>query len=63
MSRARSTAADRHPKSLLSIDVSRLGRRPGSMIHRTETVPSPMRIGLDLVAIPKGAPLDLDLRL
>jgi uncharacterized protein len=27
-----------------------------------ETVPSPSRIGLDLVAIPEGAPLDLDLR-
>ncbi len=27
-----------------------------------ETVPSPLRIGLDLVAIPEGAPLDLDLR-
>ena len=27
-----------------------------------ETVPSPLRIGLDLIAIEKGAPLDLDLR-
>jgi len=27
-----------------------------------QTVPSPSRIGLDLVAIPEGAPLDLDLR-
>jgi uncharacterized protein len=27
-----------------------------------ETVPSPARIGLDLVAIEKGAPVDLDLR-
>jgi uncharacterized protein len=27
-----------------------------------ETVPSPSRIGLDLIAIPEGAPLDLDLR-
>ena len=27
-----------------------------------ETVPSPLRIGLDLIAIGKGAPLDLDLR-
>lgn len=28
----------------------------------TETVPSPSRIGLDLIAIEKGAPLTLDLR-
>ncbi len=29
----------------------------------TETVESPSRIGLDLIAIAKGAPVDLDLRL
>jgi uncharacterized protein len=32
------------------------------MIAVRETVPSPSRIGLDLVAIEEGAPLDLDLR-
>ncbi len=29
----------------------------------SQTVPSPSRIGLDLIAIEQGAPLDLDLRL
>ncbi len=33
------------------------------MMTVTETVESPSRMGLDLVAIEKGAPLDLDLRL
>lgn len=33
------------------------------MMTRVETVSSPLRIGLDLVAIPAGAPLELDLRL
>jgi uncharacterized protein len=47
----------------LTIDISRLGRRPGAMMSIAETVDSPSRIGLDLVAIPKGAPMDLDLRL
>ena len=51
------------PSSALIIDISRLGRRPGAMMTVTETVESPSRIGLDLVAIEKGAPLDLDLRL
>lgn len=51
------------PSSALIIDISRLGRRPGAMKTVTETVESPSRIGLDLVAIDKGAPLDLDLRL
>ena len=46
----------------LVFDVSRLGRRPGSMITVSETVPSPSRIGLDLIAIQPGDDIDLDLR-
>ena len=33
------------------------------MMTVSETVPSPMRIGLDLIAIDEGAALDLDLRI
>lgn len=51
------------PRSPLVFDVSRLGRRPGAMLTVQRTVPSPSRIGLDLIAIDEGAPLDLDLRL
>lgn len=51
------------PRSPLVFDVSRLGRRPGAMQTVQQTVPSPARIGLDLIAIAEGAPLDLDLRL
>ena len=47
----------------LRIDVARLGRRPGALTTRTETVPSPSRIGLDHIAIPVGAPVRLDLTL
>ncbi|WP_192860143.1 YceD family protein [Mycobacterium sp. MS1601] len=54
-------AAHRHPPSVLVFDISRLGRRPGSMLHVEQTVPSPSRIGLDLIAIQQGAPLELDL--
>lgn len=56
-------AAKPDPRSLLVFDVSRLGRRPGAMQTVRQTVPSPSRIGLDLIAIEQGAPLDLDLRL
>ncbi|WP_099025694.1 YceD family protein [Mycolicibacterium palauense] len=49
--------------SPLKISIARLGRRPGAMMTVTETVPSPLRIGLDMIAIDKGAPLHLDLRL
>jgi uncharacterized protein len=57
--RARSRAA----QSPLMLDISRLGRRPGSMITVQQTVPSPSRMGLDLIAVDKDAPLDLDLRI
>jgi uncharacterized protein len=56
-------AAHRASRSPLVINISRLGRRPGSMMTLHETVPSPSRIGLDLIAIDKSAPLELDLRI
>ena len=56
-------AAKPDSRAPLVLDVSRLGRRPGAMQAVQETVPSPGRIGLDLIAIEEGAPLDLDLRL
>jgi uncharacterized protein len=58
-----SSAAIPHSSgSPLTFDISRLPRRAGSMQTVRETVPSPSRIGLDLIAIEAGAPLDLDLR-
>jgi uncharacterized protein len=56
-------AARRASRSPLVLNISRLGRRPGSMMTVSETVPSPSRIGLDLIAIDEGAPLELDLRI
>ena len=57
-------AAARHAsRSPLVINISRLGRRPGSMLSFSETLPSPVRIGLDLIGIDEGAPLQLDLRI
>jgi DUF177 domain-containing protein len=55
--------ARRGPRSPFALDVTRLGRRPGSMITLHETVAAPARIGIELVAIPVGAPVELDLRL
>jgi len=57
------SAARRARRSPLVINISRLGRRPGSMLTFSETVPSPVRIGLDLIGIDEGAPLQLDLRI
>src|SRR5690349_2625238 len=47
----------------LAFDITRLGRRPGAMVTLRKTVPSPSRIGLDMIAIEAGAPLDLDLQI
>jgi uncharacterized protein len=56
-------AARRASRSPLIINISRLGRRPGSMMTFSETVANPSRIGLDLIGIDEGAPLTLDLRI
>lgn len=62
MTRQHSTTA-RHATSPMTIDITRLGRRPGAMVTLRDTVPSPSRIGLDMTAIAQGAPLELDLRI
>jgi uncharacterized protein len=56
-------AARRASRSPLVINISRLGRRPGSMMTFAETLPNPSRIGLDLIGVAEAAPLKLDLRL
>jgi len=48
----------------MAVDVARLGATPGRHVSRcARTVDSPSRIGLDLIAIQRGAPVDLDLRI
>ncbi|WP_328825583.1 DUF177 domain-containing protein [Tomitella gaofuii] len=44
-------------------DVRPLGRRPGQMEAAHRTARAPQRLGLDLIAIEEGAPLDIDVRL
>ncbi|WP_102142934.1 YceD family protein [Mycobacterium hubeiense] len=63
MARQANAKAHRASRSPLVLNVSRLGRRPGSMLSIHETVVSPSRIGVALVAIEAGAPLELDLRM
>jgi len=62
MARQHSTTTHRRPPSPLAVDITRLGRRPGAMVTLRDTVPSPSHIGLDMIAIQPGAPLELDLR-
>jgi uncharacterized protein len=63
MTRQHSSTAQRHPTSPMTVDITRLGRRPGAMVTLRETVPNPSRIGLDMIGIEPGAPLELDLQI
>lgn len=62
MAKQHSQTAQRYLTSPMVVDITRLGRRPGNMFTIHVTVDSPSRIGLDLIAIQRGDPLDLDLR-
>ena len=62
MTRQHSTTTQRHQTSPMIVDIARLGRRPGAMVTLRNTVPSPSRIGLPMIAIDVGAPLELDLQ-
>jgi uncharacterized protein len=47
----------------LVLDTKDLPRRPGAMRTLVRTVPAPDGLGLELIRVPKGADLALDLRL
>jgi uncharacterized protein len=50
-------------RSPFVLDISRLSLRPGATLDVHQTVPAPSRIGVELIAIAEGAPLELDLSL
>ena len=50
-------------RSPFVFDLRELGRRAGSLRDYRRSVPAPAGLGLDLVGVPEGAPLALDLRL
>lgn len=51
------------PRSPFVLDTRELGRRPGSMRHVRRTVGAPDDWSLELVRVPAGADVELDLRL
>jgi uncharacterized protein len=51
------------PRLPLVFDIKDLGRRPGAMVKRTLTVEAPEDLGTEVIAIPAGQPIELDLRL
>jgi len=51
------------PRSPLVINTHELGRRPGNMRKLDLTVPAPPDLGIELLGVSEGSPLELELRL
>ncbi|MEH1130180.1 YceD family protein [Micromonospora sp. CPCC 206061] len=51
-----------NPRSPLVLDTRELPRRPGSMRTVNRVAPAPRDLGLELIGVPEGADLTLDLR-
>src|ERR671930_1398406 len=51
------------PRDPLVLSTRALGRRPGSMRTETLVVPAPEGLGVEMVSVPKGADIRLDIRL
>jgi uncharacterized protein len=44
------------------LDTRELGRRPGSQREVSRTVPAPADLGIEVLRVPEGAPVEVDLR-
>ena len=51
------------PRAPLVLDTRELGRRPGSQRLVELTVPAPPDLGIDVLRVAEGTPVELDLRL
>jgi uncharacterized protein len=51
------------PRAPLVLDTRDLGRRAGTQRETTLTVPAPADLGIDVMGVPEGSPVELGLRL
>ncbi len=51
------------PRAPLVLDTRELGRRPGSQRDVVRTVPAPAELGIEVLRVPEGSSVELDLRL
>lgn len=51
------------PRAPLVLDTRELGRRPGSQRRVSRSEPAPADLGIDVLGVPEGSPVQLDLRL
>ena len=51
------------PRAPLVLDTRELGRRPGSQRKQSLSAPAPADLGIEVLRVPEGSPVDIDLRL
>ena len=51
------------PRAPLVLDTRELGRRPGSQRLMSFTAPAPADLGIEVLRVPEGSPVEFDLRL
>jgi uncharacterized protein len=51
------------PRAPLVLDTRELGRRPGSERRLTLTAPAPADLGIEVLRVPEGSPIEFDMRL
>jgi uncharacterized protein len=51
------------PRAPLVLDTRELGRRPGSQRQMSFTAPAPADLGIEVLSVPEGSPIDFELRL
>jgi uncharacterized protein len=51
------------PRAPLVLDTRELGRRPGSQRRQSFTAPAPADLGIEVLRVPEGSPIEFDLRL
>src|SRR5689334_23704494 len=51
------------PRQPLVVDTTKLPRQPGATRALKRVVPAPAALGLELISVPKGSDLELDLSL
>jgi uncharacterized protein len=51
------------PRAPLVLDTRELGRRPGSQRTMSFSAPAPADLGIEVLGVPEGSPVELELRL
>jgi uncharacterized protein len=57
------TSVGLDPRAPLVLDTRELGRRPGSQRQSSFTAPAPADLGIEVLSVPEGSPIEFEIRL